>query len=124
MHQRDQKYALPPGGTKQGSELQDRIKALLAKRDLSRGRIDYLLPQFTEQQITNAIQHLLSHAGGIVAKGTKNNRIYGLFKAPPATAAKAVVPVHISPLKRDPFALWKLCERAPFDPADVPSLVR
>jgi hypothetical protein len=104
--------------------LKDRIKRLLAKRDLARARIDYLLPEFTEQQITNALQHLVSHAGGVVAKGTKNNRIYGLFRAPPVTEAKVVVPVHIKTLKRDPFELWKLCDRAPFTTADVPSLVR
>ena len=105
-----------------GLGLQQNIRDCLKHGDMNHATLCGLLPQFTARQISQALEHLYCNAGGITRSGTKNNRIYSLFKQ--ANQGKPLVK-EFKPLQRDPFEAWKLCTRAPFDPArDVVVLVR
>ena len=102
--------------------LQQNIRECLKSGSMTHATLCELLPQFNARQISQALEHLFCNAGGITRSGTKNNRIYSLFK-PEAKTEQPVL--NFKPLQRDPFANWRLCERAPFDPArDTVGLVR
>lgn len=109
-----------PTGIRNG--LQQSIRDCLKSGSMTHATLCELLPQFTARQISQALEHLYCNAGGVTRSGTKNNRIYSLFRAEAKTDAPVL---NFRPLCRDPFENWRRCERAPFDPSrDLVALIR
>lgn len=81
-------------------------------------------PRYTIWQVRRATKDLLA-AGRFVTDGHRPKRYASAGVKAVVKDAVQMPVLNFKPLRRDPFEMWRLCERAPYDPVrDVVVLVR
>lgn len=103
---------------------QQRVYAMTERGALTFEVLRQKCPRFTVWQVRRAVKDLLSK-GHLVSDGHRP-KLYSRTDVKPVVRESLPLPVlHFKPLKRDPFELWRRCERAPFDPSrDLVALIR
>lgn len=93
-----------------GNGAAETIRRTLRVRPMRFSQLCARIPGFTKDQVRVSLSQLLGRTGGVQSDG-KRPATYSLCET--QSGPTALQPM--KPLKRDPFELWRLCSRDPFE---------
>ena len=93
-----------------GTGLTETIRRTLRGRPMQFPELCARIPGFTKDQVRISLSYLTGKTGGVQSDG-KRPATYSLCE----TQSEPTALTPMKPLKRDPFELWRLCARDPFE---------